>query len=227
MIAFRDDGENELIETSFLRKIVKSNQFNNNPKVWKIKAKFLCHEHSKLDFMRARVPDLMHIVYENVFPKRICAVLLDPAFKKLNLSSYASLMKQIKSTNKLLFSSKCFQEVKKVSDLFKSDMPIISIKAIDSKLLTHIFPLYCRTIFDNEISNDYTIISKWLMEFSTYLSLFSCREVPKSILNYDGTSVNLLRESFLCLMLNIQKEISKDKFYFFGKKKSCYHFQYS
>ncbi|KAG0680516.1 hypothetical protein C6P40_002339 [Pichia californica] len=54
-----------------MRRIYEENDFVVTHNTWKVKEPFLSYQIDGLDFMRVSVPDIMHVVCANVFPKRI------------------------------------------------------------------------------------------------------------------------------------------------------------
>ena len=78
-----------------------------------------------------------------------------------------------------------------------------NMKAVDSKMFSHVFPLY----FNDHDFDDKTLLGKminWLAELNSFIIVLASRKFPKEFLE-DKDGRNLLKESYIHLMKEMQE----------------------
>ncbi|KAG0686325.1 hypothetical protein C6P40_004474 [Pichia californica] len=123
-----------------MRRIYEENDFVVAPNTWRVKAPFLSYQIDGLDFMRASVPDIMHVVCENVFPKRIYFIYEHETLKSLDETVHLLVINQAKDIHVEMMKCKMFEDVPHLNRL--KHVHKSYLKAVDFKILCHTFALY-------------------------------------------------------------------------------------
>lgn len=198
-ILFPEPGV-EFITTPYMRQIYERKQFSSTANTWRVKGRFLSYNISQLDFMRSSVPDLMHVLCENVFTKRIMAVFESLQFKQLDKPFNLNLLEEFDRINESLINAMMFEDVDSVEACAKISTSYF--KAIDFKLFCHAFPLYFRHVIQRYQNSVPVRISMLSLELNAYLLVLLSKEIPNDVVS-DGIT-NHLWFSFKILMEEIK-----------------------
>lgn len=72
-LSFNNLEDNPMVTSDELRDLALRAEFSTQRNIWKLKGDNMFTVFTGFDFMRSVSPDLMHVVLENIFSKRICA----------------------------------------------------------------------------------------------------------------------------------------------------------
>ena len=142
----------------------------------------------------------MHLSYANLF-KRIMMVMTHTSFYKKNPTYKQMVEDRFKYLNDVLINRKFFVDRNKGNTNIMLDS---NMKAIDSKMFSHVLPMY----FNKQDYDDKSLYGKiinWLVELNSFII------VMQIIFLEDKNSKNLLKESYIHLLKEIEQFFRDDK----------------
>ena len=198
-LSFKNLDDNPMITSEELRGLAARREFPTQGSIWKMKGDNMFTVFIGFDFMRSVAPDLMHVALENIHPKRICAALLEKGFKILDKKLFGELVFGINSIKNYLSSKGMFEEPGNLKKFFTPEAAGSRLKAVDSKLFCHAFPLMVKCNLG--LNNIHSEILGYLTEINHHLICFMAEGVPRE-------DIPLLKNNYIQLMKKLE-DLSK------------------
>lgn len=196
-LSFKNLNDNSMITLEELREMVKLKDFATKTDVWKLKADFTFTTFEGLDFMRICSPDLKHIALENIFPKSIFgALFLQNKFKIVDKKSHKAFEEELISIKNYLTKHNVWEGPRSIDAFFTFQAYMGKLKATDSKILMHAFPLICRKYLGK--NNIHSKILGLITRMNHLLLCFMSLDVQR-------LHVPLLKKEYVEVMLEIEE----------------------